>query len=178
MPNGRLGKLKPEGLKSLNKIREKVRAFNDKHGTNYSFDDRAGKLYDKNKKGLTGAVKGKNVYDPDSGIDRSGKPLRERDKDVIDAFDQLMEVGALPTGYGTDGRRMSSSQLDATVQDILDGVPSRRANNYLDALEKMVREDDFDSSSSHLSTCSSVIGSVAVSFSMPTMSAREILLVC
>lgn len=144
LPNGRLGKLKPEGLKSLNKIREKVRAFNDKHGTNYSFDDRAGKLYDKNKKGLTGAVKGKNVYDPDSGIDRSGKPLRERDKDVIDAFDQLMEVGALPTGYGTDGRRMSSSQLDATVQDILDGVPSRRANNYLDALEKMVREDDFD----------------------------------
>ena len=144
LPNGRLGKLKPEGLKSLNKIREKVRAFNDKHGTNYSFDDRAGKLYDKNKKGLTGAVKGKNVYDPDSGIDRSGKPLRERDKDVIDAFDQLMEVGALPTGYGTDGRRMSSSQLDATVQDILDGIPSRRANNYLDALEKMVREDDFD----------------------------------
>ena len=41
------------------------------------------------------------------------------------------------------GIRLSDAQIDATIQDIMDGVPSKRANRYLDKLEEAIKNDEF-----------------------------------
>lgn len=142
LKKGRLGQQAPIGLDLLNKIRNKVGEFNQKYNADYEFG-RATLLNDKNR-----TVKRKTLKDRDAEIDESRKTLRDRDLKTQEVFDDLFEAGAIPTGYTGDKMRMSESQLNATIQDILDGVPSRRANNYLDALEKQIREDDFDFSKS------------------------------
>lgn len=142
LKKGRLGQQAPIGLDLLNKIRNKVGEFNQKYNADYEFG-RATLLNDKNR-----TVKRKTLKDRDAEIDESGKSLRDRDLKTQEIFDDLFQEGALPTGYTGDKMRMSEPQLNATIQDILDGVPSRRANNYLDALEKQIREDDFDFSKS------------------------------
>ena len=140
LKEGRLGKLKPEGLGRLNKIRSKIAEFNEKHGTNYEFNQKSGKLVNEKFR----AIKRKATEGREAEINESGKTIRERNSKTQQVFDDLLEQGAMPTGYREDGLRMSDAQLDATIQDILDGVPSRRANNYLDRLEKQIAKDDFD----------------------------------
>ena len=144
LKEGRLGKLKPEGLAQLNKIRLKIADFNEKHKANYEFNQKRGVLLNDNNR----SVKTKTVEGKENEIDESGKTLRERSQQTQEIFDNLLEQGAMPTGYRADGLRMSDVQLDATIQDILDGVPSRRANKYLNDLENQIANDDFDFSKS------------------------------
>jgi hypothetical protein len=140
LPNGRLGKQKPEGLRLLNNIRLRINNFNEKYGADNSFNEKRGVLLGDNKR----AVKKFSTENRDQEIDTNGTTIRDRNQKTQEVFDTFLENGSMPTGYTGNGMRMSDAQLDATIQDILDGVPSRRANKYLNDLEAMIREDDFD----------------------------------
>jgi hypothetical protein len=62
---------------------------------------------------------------------------------VQDAFEELTDAGVFLDVETELGKRMSASQIDAAVKDILDGIPSKRAEKYLNALEKAIAEDAF-----------------------------------
>ena len=142
LPNGRLGKTAPVGLRAINNIRNRIATFNSAYNQNYKFDDRAGTL-----KGNTNKAVRTVTIDGDKQI-IDGVVLRERSDKTKQVFEDLFEANAMPTGYTVNGTRMSDAQLDNTVQDILDGIPSRRAISYLDNLEKQIEANDFDYSTS------------------------------
>jgi hypothetical protein len=39
---------------------------------------------------------------------------------------------------------MSEAEFSGTIQDIMDGIPSLRAENYLNSLERQIAENSFD----------------------------------
>ena len=139
LPNGRLGKLKPEGLQLLNDIRNAVSSFNKRYTAKYNFNDRAGKLFNSNGRQVNRSY----LEVGDKVIDESGVVLRDRDRSTQEVFDLLNQYEVFPNAYRLDGKKMSAAELDATIQDIVDGIPSIRANNYLDSLEKQIEQDDF-----------------------------------
>jgi hypothetical protein len=134
LPNGRMGKLKPAGLQLLNSIR------NDASAAGYVFDERSGRL--KNKKGKI--IRGNNAEGGDRSIKEGAKVLRERSDELNNAFGQILDAGIFPNGYSLSGNRMSDAQIEGAVQDIVDGIPSERASNYLDQLEGYVANDRFE----------------------------------
>ena len=125
-----------EGLKKLNELRTRARAIG------LEIDDSSASVVKK-----TGSRKTKIKYnakaESDAIVDESGKTLYDRGKDVQDIFKELHDSNGYLDVKREDGIRMSEAQIDATVQDILDGVPSKRANNYLDALERAIKDDSF-----------------------------------
>lgn len=126
MPAGRLGKLNQNGLQLRNKINVRASELGLK------FDAKSGVLRsEKNRE-----VK-RNYSDVgDRAIEESGVPLRDRPKETRDNFDRMLESGAFPNGYRLDNKKMSAAELDATIEDIIDGIPSARANKYLDSLDE------------------------------------------
>lgn len=131
------------GRSELNNIKTAVGNFNKTHNKKYTAQqNRAGDIEFKTSEGRK--VKTNNRASGDLSIDEKGVPLLQRSEKVNDVFNQMLERDVFPTGYTVDGRRMDASQLEGTIQDILDGIPSRAANNYLDNLEKQIEADDFD----------------------------------
>lgn len=134
-----------KGLSELNNLRLAVDDLNKTHNKKYTIETKQGVHTLKNENGV--AVKTNNKATGDQSIDETGKPIMQRSDRVKEVFRELLNRDVVPTGYTVNGTRMSDSQLDNTIQDILDGIPSRAANNYLDNLEKMIAADSFDYSS-------------------------------
>lgn len=131
------------GRSELNNIKVAIDQFNRTHNKKYSaLQNRTGNIEYKNNDGSK--VQRNNKATGDLSIDETGKPLMERSEKTKEVFNELLDRNIFPTGYTVDGRRMNESQLDGAIQDILDGIPSRAANNYLNALETMIEKDDFD----------------------------------
>lgn len=126
-----------EGLRKLNELRIKARE------KGLEVDDKSEALVKK-----TGARKTKIKYNAkaegDAIIDQNGKTLYDREKSVQDIFKELLEANGFLDVKREDGVRMSEAQMDATIQDILDGIPSKRANRYLDELETAINDNAFN----------------------------------
>lgn len=132
-----------QGRSELNNIRLSVDSYNKTYNQKYTVvNNRAGNIEYKNSSG--DKVKTNNKTTGDLSIDESGVPLMQRGEKTKNVFADLLDLNLFPTGYTVNGERMTEAQLDGTIQDIMDGIPSRAANNYLDALEKMIEKDDFD----------------------------------
>ena len=125
-----------EGLRKLNELRTRARELG------LEIDD-ASELVVRKKGSRKTKIKYNSKADADSVIDKSAKTIYERRKDVQDVFKTLNDNKVF-LDFKTDlGVRMSDAQLDATIQDILDGVPSKRANRYLDEVQKAIDNDAF-----------------------------------
>jgi hypothetical protein len=125
-----------EGLRKLNELRTKARELG------LEIDDASESVVRKKGSRKT-KIKYNSKADADSIIDKSGKTIYERRKDVQDVF-KILNDNKNFLDFKTDlGVRMSDAQLDATIQDILDGVPSKRANRYLDEVQKAIDNDAF-----------------------------------
>jgi hypothetical protein len=125
-----------EGLKKLNELRIRARELG------LEIDDASESVVRKKGSRKT-KIKYNSKADADSVIDKSAKTIYERRKDVQDVF-KILNDNKNFLDFKTDlGVRMSDSQLDATIQDILDGVPSKRANRYLDEIQKAIDNDAF-----------------------------------
>lgn len=134
LKSGVLGKFKPEGLKLLNEINTGASELG------YSLNSRSGEL--KNENGRKVSTNYSEVGD--RAIDEKGIVIRDREQGTQDVFNQLLEAGTLPNGYRLDNKRMSPAELDATVEDIINGIPSERANRYLDRLDQSVKTDSYE----------------------------------
>jgi predicted GNAT family acetyltransferase len=125
-----------EGLRKLNELRTRARELG------LEIDDASESVVRKKGSRKT-KIKYNSKADADSIIDKSGKTIYERRKDVQDVF-KILNDNKNFLDFKTDlGVRMSDAQLDATIQDILDGVPSKRANRYLDEVQKAIDNDAF-----------------------------------
>ena len=125
-----------EGLRKLNELRTRAREIG------LEIDDASESVVRKKGSRKT-KIKYNSRADADSVIDKSAKNIYERRKDVQDVFKTLNDNKVF-LDFKTDlGVRMSDAQLDATIQDILDGVPSKRANRYLDEVQKAIDNDAF-----------------------------------
>lgn len=125
-----------EGLRKLNELRIKARELG------LEIDDASESVVRKKGSRKT-KIKYNSKADADSIIDKTGKTIYERRKDVQDVF-KILNDNKNFLDFKTDlGVRMSDAQLDATIQDILDGVPSKRANRYLDEVQKAIDNDAF-----------------------------------
>ena len=125
-----------EGLRKLNELRIKARELG------LEIDDASESVVRKKGSRKT-KIKYNSKADADSVIDKSAKTIYERRKDVQDVFRTLNDNKVF-LDFKTDlGVRMSDAQLDATIQDILDGIPSKRANRYLDEVQKAIDNDAF-----------------------------------
>jgi hypothetical protein len=125
-----------EGLRKLNELRTRARELG------LEIDDASESVVRKKGSRKT-KIKYNSKADADSIIDKSDKTIYERRKDVQDVF-KILNDNKNFLDFKTDlGVRMSDAQLDATIQDILDGVPSKRANRYLDEVQKAIDNDAF-----------------------------------
>jgi hypothetical protein len=126
-----------EGRAELNNLRIKARELGLEIDTDRDAVTR------RNKAGRPTKVSYNNKADGEAVIDPKGKVITERSREVQDAFEELTDAGVFLDVETELGKRMSASQVDAAVKDILDGVPSKRAEKYLNALEKAIAEDAF-----------------------------------
>jgi hypothetical protein len=133
--NGRY-KSTPQGRAELNDLRLRARELG------LTVDTERDKVTMPSKKtGRPTKVSYDNTADSDAVVESSGKTLTERNRDVQEAFEELTEAGVFLDIKSESGNRMSAAQIDAAVSDILEGIPSKAANKYLDALEKGLAED-------------------------------------
>jgi hypothetical protein len=126
----------PEGRAELNKLRLDARDLG------LTVDTERNKVTTPSKKtGRPRKVPYNNKADSDAIVESSGKTLTERNRDVQEVFEELTDAGVFLDIKSESGNRMSAAQIDAAVSDILEGIPSKAANKYLDALEKGLAED-------------------------------------
>lgn len=126
----------PEGRAELNKLRL------DGRDLGLTVDTERNKVTVTSKKtGRPRKVAYNNKADSDAIVESSGKTLTERNRDVQEAFEELTDAGVFLDIKSESGNRMSAAQIDAAISDILEGIPSKAANKYLDALEKGLAED-------------------------------------
>jgi hypothetical protein len=140
--NGNRGKTSPQGLAQLNRLRNRIAEYNRKYNSKYRYDDRRGVL-----RGNTGKTVKRVAIDSEKAI-VDGQVLSDRSPKTQKIFQELFSASAMPTAYMANGIRMSAAQLDGVIDDIVDGIPSRRATNYLNSLENQIEQDDFDFSKS------------------------------
>ena len=140
--NGNRGKTSPQGLAQLNRLRNRIAEYNRKYNSKYRYDDRRGVL-----RGNTGKTVKRIAIDSEKAI-VDGQVLSDRSPKTQKIFQELFSASAMPTAYMANGIRMSAAQLDGVIDDIVDGIPSRRATNYLNSLENQIEQDDFDFSKS------------------------------
>ena len=126
-----------EGRNELNNLRIKARELGLEIDTDRDAVTRRG------KSGRPTKVRYNNKADGEAVVDPNGRTLTERGREVQDAFEELTDAGIFLDVQTELGKRMSASQIDAAVKDILDGIPSKRAETYLNALEKAIAEDAF-----------------------------------
>ena len=125
-----------EGLRKLNELRTRARELG------LEIDDASESVVRKKGSRKT-KIKYNAKAEADSVIDKSAKTIYERRKDVQDVF-KMLNDNKVFLDFKTDlGVKMSDAQLDATIQDVLDGVPSKRANRYLDEVQKAIDNDAF-----------------------------------
>jgi len=131
-----------------NSIKLAVDSFNKKHEQKHSITtNRNGDLEFRNnptEKRPLGRPLKNTLKGEESSIIDNGKPLMERSNDTKKIFNDLLDANVLPVSRRINGEKMSEAEHDATIQDIMDGIPSQRAENYLNSLEKQIREDNFD----------------------------------
>ena len=126
-----------EGRNELNNLRIKARDLGLEIDTDRDAVTRRG------KSGRPTKVRYNNKADGESVVDPNGRTLTQRGREVQDAFEELTDAGIFLDVQTELGKRMSASQIDAAIKDILDGIPSKRAETYLNALEKAIAEDAF-----------------------------------
>jgi hypothetical protein len=126
-----------EGRNELNNLRIKARELGLEIDTDRDAVTRRG------KSGRPTKVRYNNKADGEAVVDPNGRTLTERGREVQDAFEELTDAGIFLDVQTELGKRMSASQIDAAIKDILDGIPSKRAETYLNALEKAIAEDAF-----------------------------------
>lgn len=133
--NGRY-KNTPQGRAELNDLRLRARELG------LTVDTERDKVTMPSKKtGRPTKVSYDNRADSDRVVESSGKTLTERNRNVQDVFEELTDAGVFLDIKSESGNRMSASQIDSAISDILEGIPSKAANKYLDALEKGIAED-------------------------------------
>lgn len=126
-----------EGRNELNNLRIKARELGLEIDTDRDAVTRRG------KSGRPTKVRYNNKADGEAVVDPNGRTITERAREVQDAFEELTDAGIFLDVQTELGKRMSASQIDAAIKDILDGIPSKRAETYLNALEKAIAEDAF-----------------------------------
>ena len=133
--NGRY-KNTPQGRAELNDLRLRARELG------LTVDTERDKVTMPSKKtGRPTKVSYDNRADSDRVVESSGKTLTERNRNVQEVFEELTDAGIFLDIKSESGNRMSASQIDSAISDILEGIPSKAANKYLDALEKGIAED-------------------------------------
>ena len=133
---GKNYKNSPEGRAELNKLRFEARDLG------LTVDTERNKVTVPSKKtGRPRKVSYNNRADSDSVVETNGKTLTERNRDVQEVFEELTDAGVFLDIKSESGNRMSATQIDSAINDILEGIPSKGANKYLDALEKGLSED-------------------------------------
>lgn len=133
--NGRY-KNTPQGRAELNDLRLRARELG------LTVDTERDKVTMPSKKtGRPTKVSYDNRADSDRVVESSGKTLTERNRNVQEVFEELTDAGVFLDIKSESGNRMSASQIDSAISDILEGIPSKAANKYLDALEKGLSED-------------------------------------
>jgi hypothetical protein len=131
-----------------NSIKLAIDSFNKKHEQKHSITtNRSGDLEFRNnptEKRPIGRPLKNTLKGEESSIIDNGKPLMERSNDTKKIFNDLLDADVLPVSRRVNGEKMSEAEHDATIQDIMEGIPSQRAENYLNSLEKQIKEDNFD----------------------------------
>ena len=126
-----------EGRDKLNQLRAKARDMG------LEIDPTRNAVVKRNEKGRVTKVTYNSKAEGDAVIDETGKLLTDRDRAVQETFEELLDNDVFLDVMQENGTRMSAAQVDATIQDILNGIPSKRANRYLDMVEKAIAEDAF-----------------------------------
>jgi len=139
---------KRQSYVETNKIKLAVDFFNKNHDQKHSLTtNRDGSLELRNnptEKRASGKPIKNTLKGNENAIVENGKSLMERGDNTKKVFNDLLDADVLPVSRRVNGEKMSEAEHEATIQDIMDGIPSQRAENYLNSLEKQIREDNFD----------------------------------
>jgi hypothetical protein len=138
-----------QGLQELNSLRTRVRDMAAKYPEFSGLELQKEKIVKPSTtKGFIGkmnikrAVRYNSKAEGDAAIQENGKLLTDRDKNIQDIFQEFNDSNIFLDFKQDTGIRMSDAQLDATIQDILDGIPSKRANRYLDEFENAISKNE------------------------------------
>jgi hypothetical protein len=138
-----------QGLQELNSLRTRVRDLIAKYPEFEGLEIQREKIVRPSvTKGRMGKMNVKRAvrYDSkaegDAIIEEGGKLLTDRDQNTQEIFEEFNNSNIFLDFKQDTGIRMSDKQLDATIQDILDGIPSKRANRYLNELEAAIAKDE------------------------------------
>lgn len=126
-----------EGRAELNDLRIKARE------SGLTIDTERDAVTKPNKAGRPTKVRYNNKADGEAVVEPNAKTLRDRDIDTQKVYEELTDSGVFLDVEAESGKRMSATQVEAAIKDINEGIPSKRANKYLDALEKGIAEDAF-----------------------------------
>jgi hypothetical protein len=126
-----------EGRAELNNLRIKARE------NGLTIDTERNAVTKPNKSGRPRKVLYNNKADGEAVVEPNAKTLRDRDIDTQKVFEELTDSGVFLDVESESGKRMSATQVEAAIKDINEGIPSKRANKYLDALEKSIEADAF-----------------------------------
>jgi hypothetical protein len=126
-----------EGRAELNNLRIKARE------NGLTIDTERDAVTKPNKAGRPRKVAYNNKADGDAVVEPNAKTLRDRDINTQKVYEELTDSGVFLDVESESGKRMSAAQVEAAIKDINEGIPSKRANKYLDALEKGIAEDAF-----------------------------------
>ena len=124
-----------EGRAELNNLRIKARE------NGLTIDTERDAVTKPNKAGRPRKVLYNNKADGEAVVEPNAKTLRDRDVDTQKVYEELTDSGVFLDVESESGKRMSATQIEAAIKDINEGIPSKRANKYLDALEKGIAED-------------------------------------
>ena len=126
-----------EGLQELNRLRNKARALG------FEVDLSRSAIVKKGKNGRLVKLKYNNKADSGAAVNENGIVILDRPKEVQDTFNEFNELGVFLDAKRPDGVRLTPEQIEGAIQDIIDGIPSNRANDYLDLLEKAIDENAY-----------------------------------
>lgn len=126
-----------EGRAELNNLRIKARE------NGLTIDTERDAVTKPNKAGRPTKVRYNNKADGEAVVEPNAKTLRDRDINTQKVYEELTDSGVFLDVESESGKRMSATQVEASIKDINEGIPSKRANKYLDALEKAIAEDAF-----------------------------------
>jgi hypothetical protein len=126
-----------EGLQELNRLRNKARALG------FEVDLSRSAIVKKGKNGRLVKLKYNNKADSGAAVNENGIVILDRPKEVQDTFNEFNELGVFLDAKRPDGVRLTPEQIEGAIQDIIDGIPSNRANEYLDLLEKAIDENAY-----------------------------------
>lgn len=138
-----------QGLQELNSLRSRVRDLVTKYPEFEGLELQKEKIVrPSTTKGALGkmnvkrAVRYNSKAEGDAIIEEGGKVLTDRDQNTQEVFEEFNNKNIFLDFKQDNGIRMSEAQLDATIQDILDGIPSKRANRYLNELEAAIAKNE------------------------------------